>query len=490
MKSMHIVHLSAEMAPIAKVGGLGDVVFGQSRELIKLGHKVEVILPKYSCLHSQYIKSEKMIEKIMVEENASKYNNFVWHTNVETIPTFLIKPKHPKGYFHESSIYLNKSNTPRFIYFCKAALEFLLTRNEKIDILHLHDWHTSLAAVLYKEVYSKKGLKVKGIVLNIHNVGYVGRCSSNNVKRIGLKGKALSSLKDPNPRYFDKVNLLKGGLLYSDQIIAVSPGYAKEILEEKKPLCKIIQKNRKKFQGILNGIDLKVWNPKTDPHIHYHYHKGEAIEKIVKAKEKNKTYLRKKLKLKEENRPLICCVSRLVAQKGPDLIQEGLKYAVKRGAQAVILGASPTEKIQKSFEALQKHFSKSPHFHIHFHYNDALSRQIYAASDFIIMPSLYEPCGLSQLIAFRYGCVPIVRSIGGLSDTVFDLENSSHKKPNGFTFVPFGKAAFKKTLERALIVWYRSPKTYRTLIKNGMSKDYSWKTSAEEYLKAYKKLIN
>jgi starch synthase len=489
---LKIIHITAEIAPIAKVGGLGDVVGGLSLALTKENIKVEVILPKYKNINSKYLKNLKIINKnFKIFEKGRWQKNTIYSANFKGIKIFLIEDQ--KNYFNRKKIYSYKDDIARFLYFNKAALEFLKQRKSKIDILHLHDWHVCLIAPLYKKIYSKQNLKAKAIVLSIHNFKYQGLCKPKDLKKLGFNGNYFlkkEMLQDPKrPR---TLNLLKGGLIYSDKIFPVSENYAKEILTKKHSchLYPIVKNNRKKIKGITNGIDEHYWNPKTDIYIKYKY-SANSFEKILKAKKQNKIFLQNLLNLKQKNVPLICSIGRLVEQKGPKLIKHAIMHSLEKNAQFILLGSPFDKKTKKSFNSLKKSLKTNKNVSINFGFNEKLSHQIYAAADFIIIPSLFEPCGLTQMISLRYGGMPIVRKTGGLADTVFDIDDKSipEKKKNGFTFKEFSIRGVNFALDRAINFWHKNNEKFNFLISKNMKNDFSWKTAAKKYIKEYKKLL-
>lgn len=490
---MKVVHIAAEISPIAKVGGLGEVVRGLSFALAKENIDVEVILPRYKNINTKDLKNLKVINnnfKILIKNRWQK--NIIYSADLNGVKILLIEDK--KKYFNRPKIYGYKDDTKRFLYFCKTALEFLKQRNEKIDILHLHDWHASFIAPLYKEVFSKQNLHIKGIILSIHNLKYQGLCKPKDIKNLDLDGHFYlkeEKLKDPQkPR---TLNLLKGGIIYSDKIIPVSENYAKEIQikEHSYNLYDTIKKNKRKIKGIINGIDSAYWNPKTDHHIKYNYYAKSSLKRLIGAKKQNKTFLQKTLKLKQKNVPLICSIGRLVIQKGPTLIKHAILQSLKKQAQFVLLGTPFDKKTYKMFSKLKQSLKNNANVSIHFEFNEQLSHQIFAGSDFIIIPSLFEPCGLTQMIAFKYGCVPIVRKTGGLADTVFDLDDKTlpKKKRNGFTFKEFSFNGIDSALDRAIDFWYENNKDFQLIISKNIKYDFSWKRSAKKYINEYKKLL-
>ncbi len=312
MGAMRIVHLAAEFAPIAKAGGLGEVLLGLTRELAKKGEDVEVVLPKYD------LTDLSKVQKLAIEVPHFKcleHQNTLWSCAFEECHLKLLEARHPAGYFHRGKIYGCEDDIARFTYFSRAALEYLTLRKEPIDVLHLHDWHVSLCAPMVKNLF--KGLKVKSIVLTIHNVEYQGKCAAADLTQVGLPGEAYLKpqlLQDDNPKYPKTINLLKGGIVYADTLVPVSPTYAHEILtaEYGGGLESTLFKVRSKIHGILNGIDAKMWDPERDAALPMQY----AVESAARAKQAVKA----KFPLDGGKRPWIGAVTRLASQKGPELI--------------------------------------------------------------------------------------------------------------------------------------------------------------------------
>ncbi len=489
---MKVVHIAAEIAPLAKVGGLGDVLGGLSHALVEENIDVEVILPKYKNINLKYLKNLKVISNnFKVFEKNAWQKNKIYSAILNGVKITLIENK---KYFDRPQIYGYIDDIDRFLYFCKTALEFLNENNYKIDILHLHDWHTSFIAPLYKDVYSKQNLKIKGLILSIHNLKYQGLCKPKNLQYIGLDGRSYlkeDKLKDPlRPK---TLNLLKGGLIYSDKIIPVSQNYAKEI-QTKQHSCNlysIIENNKKKIKGIINGINPNYWNPKKDPFIKYKYPSTFSTNNILQIKKQNKEFLQKSLNLKQKNVPIICSIGRLVLQKGPKLIKHAILYSLKKDAQFVLLGTPFDNKILKTFYKLKQSLKNNKNASLNFDFDEQLSHKIFASADFIVIPSLFEPCGLTQMIAFKYGCIPIVRQTGGLADTVFDLDDKTFPKSkrNGFTFKEFSFDGLDSALDRAIDFWYKNYEELKLIILKNMKLDFSWKASAKKYIEEYKKLL-
>lgn len=495
---MYIVQIVTELCPVARVGGLADVVYGLSKELSKQGHHIEIILPKYDCLNYGALKNLKVeFRELWSFEGMHRYNNTIWSADIDGLKLLLVEPHHPQYYFGRGVIYGCHDDIDRFIYFSRTTMEFLFKSGRIPDAIHVHDWPTALVPVLYKDMYQPLGYKAGGIVLTIHNMEHQGRCQPFNLSRIGLRGDSyLVPSKMQDPHSLNLINLLKGGIEFADKITTVSPNYEKEIQTPQGGfgLEEVLIRHRKKLKGILNGIDEDFWNPEKDAHLIQRYSTYDSdinkLTNVLQAKRENKRHLRAHLGIKETEAPLIGSISRLVPQKSPELIKYALHRTLDKGGQYVLLGTTPILSIQKEFEALKKELKTNDNVAIVLDNDEALAHQIFAAADMFVIPSLFEPCGLTQLIALRYGTVPLVRSTGGLADTVFDISTSSQPAElrNGFTFDFPDHKGVDWALSRALDCFQREPQKWQGIILNGIRQDFSWRHSVSEYLSLYRDL--
>lgn len=485
---MRIIHIAAEFAPIAKAGGLGEVVTGLCRQLALQHEDVEIILPKYSFIPDHLLQnlSKEKFEFPCLEGSRS-HTNTMWSAKVENCQLRLLETDHPSGYFQRPHIYGYPDDLAKFIYFSKAALEYLKVRREKIDILHLHEWHTALCAPLVKEEMTKE-LQVRAVAFTIHNLEYQGKCAPKDLDSIGIPGeKYLLPSRLQDNVHSDSLNLLKGAIVYSDVLTTVSPTYAQEILTPRFGchLQQTLLENKRKLRGILNGIDQKLWDPSRDTSIKAHFSAEDSLMQIDQAKTANKAAIASLFNLDKTRRPWIGAITRLVPQKGPELLEEALHYTLQSGGVFLLLGSSPIDSIQEHFKTLKERYKDHPQVLIQLNYDEPLAHQIYAALDFTIIPSHFEPCGLTQLISMRYGTIPIVRSTGGLKDTVFDYDD--YKVPNasrnGFTFST--PKELTAALQRAFALQTKDPDSFHSLIKRAMQRDSSWKKPAAEYKKLY-----
>ena len=484
---MYIVMVASECAPVAKVGGLGDVVFGLSRELEIRGHAVEIILPKYDCMRYDHIWGLQVsYENLWVPWFNYRIRCTVWFGFVHGRKCFFIEPHSNERFFARGAYYGATDEHIRFAFFSKAALEFLLMAGKRPDIIHTHDWQTALVPVLLFEIYRFSGMENCRVCHTLHNFKHQGIAGEDVLWLTGLGRPGY---------YFDRnrmgddfnasaINFTKGAVVYSNFVTTVSPRHAWEArhTEWGYGLGHILYVYQKKFGGILNGIDYEMWNPETDPSLACRYAAGD-----FEGKSKNTEALRKRMLLRREAKPVVAYVGRLDMQKGVPLIRHALFYSLQRGAQFVLLGASAELGINAEFWQLKHEHNDNPDCHLEIGYDEELAHLIYAGSDMLIVPSLFEPCGLTQMIALRYGTVPIVRSVGGLADTVFDRDYSERppKERNGYVFYQTDNAAIESAMDRAIGLWFSYPDEFRALADNGMRCDYSWNRPGADYLNVY-----
>ncbi|XP_010517566.1 PREDICTED: probable starch synthase 4, chloroplastic/amyloplastic isoform X2 [Camelina sativa] len=489
---LYVVHIAAEMAPVAKVGGLGDVVAGLGKALQRRGHLVEIILPKYDCMKYDRVRDLRALDTVVESYFDGKlYKNKIWIGTVEGLPVHFIEPQHPSKFFWRGQFYGEQDDFRRFSYFSRAALELLLQSGKKPDIIHCHDWQTAFVAPLYWDLYAPKGLDSARICFTCHNFEYQGTASASELGSCGLDVNQLNRpdrMQDHSSG--DRVNPVKGAIIFSNIVTTVSPTYAQEVRtsEGGKGLHSTLNLHSKKFIGILNGIDTDSWNPATDPFL-----KAQFNVKDLQGKEENKYALRKQLGLSsaESKRPLVGCITRLVPQKGVHLIRHAIYRTLELGGQFVLLGSSPVPHIQREFEGIEQQFKSHDHVRLLLKYDEALSHTIYAASDMFIIPSIFEPCGLTQMIAMRYGSIPIVRKTGGLNDSVFDIDDDTipSQFQNGFTFQTADEQSFNYALERAFKHYKNDEDKWMRLIEKVMSIDFSWGSSATQYEELYTRSV-
>jgi starch synthase len=464
---MHIVHVTPELAPIAKVGGLGDVVYGLSKELKRQGHTLSIFLPKYDCLDTSPLSNLTIHASFSV----GAVSNTLFSATFEGLNLFLIEPHDSKQFFQRGSIYGGSDEIDRFLYFCQAAAKALALAAPTCDLVHLHDWPTAALTAL---------IKIPS-VLTIHNLFYQGKCEACSLTTAGFT----------LPMKTQEANLLQMGIEKATQVTTVSPQYAKEILtpEGSCGLLDTLVSCRHKLHGILNGIDANFWNPMADPYLPFQYGSTPG-----EGKRRNKQALCNRLGLEDNpSLPLVSVITRLVPQKSPYLIRHALLRTLEKRGQFILLGSVPDKETEEEFRLLKEALAANPHVKILMKSEEGLAHQIYAASDFLLIPSLFEPCGLTQLIALKYGAVPIARRTGGLADTVFDIDTASsiaQDLRNGFTFDHPDIQGVDWALLRALECYKTNPAKYQMLMSQGMRADFSWTQSASTYLSVYKTAIN
>lgn len=484
---MYIVMLASECAPVAKVGGLADVVFGLSRELEVRGHAVEIILPKYDCMrYDQIWGLQPVYNDLWVPWGGGAIHCTVFFGFVHGRKCFFIEPHSEENFFNRGAYYGFPDEHLRFAFFTKAAMEFMLKSNKRPDIIHTHDWQTALAAPLLYEIYAHQGMPFQRVCHTVHNFKHQGIAGEDVLWKTGLGRPEYYFDRyrmgdDSNP---NTINFTKGAIVYSNFITTVSPRYAWEAMHTDQGfgLGHILWVHRAKFGGVLNGLDYEMWNPQTDPHLAANYDLRSLDNKYI-----NKRALRGRLWLADTYKPIITYVGRLDPQKGLHLIRHAIYYALANGAQFVLLGSSPEAHINDEFWRIKHELNDNPDCHLEIGYDEELAHLLYAGADILVVPSLFEPCGLTQMIGLRYGTVPVVRAVGGLADTVFDRDWSD-KPPNernGYVFHQADEPALESALGRAIGLWQHYPQQFRQLIENGMRYDYSWNHPGQHYLNIY-----
>ncbi|HAZ46600.1 MAG TPA: glycogen synthase GlgA [Cyanobacteria bacterium UBA11369] len=485
---MYIVQIASECAPVIKAGGLGDVVFGLSRELQIRGHAVEIILPKYDCMRYDHIWGlHEAYRDLEVPWFDGAIRCDVYCGWVHGLLCFFIEPISGDNFFNRGCYYGCLDEHMRFAFFSKAALEFLLKTNKRPEVIHCHDWQTGLIPVMLYEIYQYHGMANQRVCYTIHNFKHQGIAGANVLHATGLNNEAYyydeGRLLDNNDK--TAINYMKGGIVYSNFVNTVSPHHAWEarFSEIGCGLQPTLHIHQNKFGGILNGIDYNVWNPEVDSYIPHPYGADD-----LKGKMLNKKALRERLWLRNSDKPIICYIGRLDEQKGVHLVHHAIYYALGKKAQFVLLGSATEPGINSWFRHEKDYLNDNPDVHIELGFNEELSHLIYAGADMIIVPSNYEPCGLTQMIGLKYGTVPIVRGVGGLVNTVFDRDYDPDKKPkerNGYVFYQTDNQAIESAMDRAIGLWYRNPKDFRQLINQGMEYDYSWKNPGLQYVGIY-----
>ncbi len=483
---LNVVMITPELAPAVKIGGLADVVFGLSRELEIRGNSVEIILPKYdSARWDQVWKPTPCFDDLWVPWYDGAIHCTVYFGLVHDRRCFFIEPHSHDRFFERGKVYGDKDDTFRFAFFSRAATEFLLKSGKRPDIIHCHDSQTALVPVFLYEIYEKLGMDHSRVCYTIHNFKHQGLCGREILRATGLNRDDYFFHPDRLGWHLpDCLNLMKGGIVYSNFVTTVSPTYAGEAKDRGNSfgLEGVLRTHHIKYGGVLNGIDCEVWNPASDSHIPAQYDLAR-----IDRKYENKRALRERLLLSDNERPIIAYVGRLDSQKGLDLVRHSLFYCVNHGAQFVLLGTAPEEATNEHFRHIRGEINENPDSHLEIRFDEELSHLIYAGADMIVVPSRFEPCGLAQLIAMRYGTIPIVRAVGGLADTVFDKDYSDKplNQRNGYVFHHDDTSGIESALSRAICCYYVYPKHFRELMNNAMRSDYSWNVPGQHYLNIY-----
>jgi starch synthase len=484
---MYIVMVASECAPVAKVGGLGDVVYGLSKELEIRGNHVEIILPKYDCMRYDHIWGLQVsYENLWVPWFNYRIRCTVWFGFVHGRKCYFIEPHSDDKFFNRGTYYGFPDEHMRFAFFSKAALEFMLVSGKRPDIIHTHDWQTALLPVLLYELYQLEGMERARTCHTIHNFKHQGIAGEDVLWFTGLGRPDYYYHPDRMGDDFNHtaINFTKGAIVYSNFVTTVSPNHAWEVRHTDwgYGLGHILHVYQSKFGGILNGLDYDMWNPAADPYIPTPYDADNFDPKY-----ENKKALRDSMMIREDYKPIVAFVGRLDFQKGVHLIRHALFHALQKGAQFIMLGSSTEHGINEEFWQLKNELNDNPDCHLELGYNEELAHLIYAGADILIVPSMFEPCGLTQMIALRYGTVPVVRYVGGLADTIHDRDHSElpMEQRNGYVFHQADHYALESAMDRAIGLWFNFPDDFRSLAQAGMRYDYSWNHPGQNYLNIY-----
>jgi starch synthase len=484
-KKLKILFLSPEAVPFAKTGGLADVAGSLPGALKRIGIDIRSALPFYRTVSEGDFEIRPLLDELEVPLGTALLRAKVFETRTDDdIPFYLIDRE---DLYHRPNLYGNPTgdyydNMERFVFFAHAALRLIENIGFKPDVIHCHDWQTGLVPALLKGPYGKNPkLSRISSIFTIHNIGYQGVFPEEKLVVTGLPKDEFLNID--GLEFWGNISLLKAGIVYSDAVTTVSPKYAQELQtpEYGMGMEGILQARRAFLHGILNGVDYSLWDPRHDHHILLSYSPQE-----MEGKGHCKEALIKEMGLDDsiKSRPLLGVISRLDGQKGFDLLVELLEDILALDVGLVVLG-SGVETIQKAIEeATERHPGRVGLF---FGFNEPLAHRIMAGADIFLIPSRYEPCGLTQMYALRYGTVPVVRATGGLEDTIVQFDPKT-KKGNGFKFGPFASKAFLAAIKEA-VNCFQVPKIWNKLMLNGMREDFSWDRSAKKYLELYQSVI-
>jgi len=469
---MKVAIVASEIYPFAKTGGLADMTGALTKEIANKGIRTFAFMPLYKTVNKEKFGIKSIDKYIKVYLNNREYIFEIYkYTDHATYFFFKNDELFGRDFLYSTGEGDYPDNDIRFGAFNLAVLEFVKSENINIDIFHIHDWQTSLLPVYLKEKYPDMKSKT---ILTIHNLAYQGIFDKFAIERLNL-GWHLFNMEALE--FWDKVNFLKGGIVFSDIITTVSPTYAKEILtpEYGYGLDGVLRKYSYKLFGIINGIDYDVWNPETDEYIYYKY----CWRTFEKYKPLNKKEFLKDYKLEGENKPLFIFIGRFAKQKGVDLIIENIENLSSRDMNLAILG-SGDKGYTDFFSSI---IGKYPNIYIEVGYDEPFSRKMYASADFLLMPSLFEPCGLNQMIAMRYGTLVVAHKTGGLADTIIDIS-----EPNGYGILFENLSDFITAVDRAILL-YNDKERMKKLIKEVMQLDFSLEKTASSYIRLYQNLI-
>lgn len=473
---LKILFVSSEVAPFAKTGGLADVAGSLPKALAALGHEVRIVMPRY-----RQVKDVEYLTDLPVEMDGSLETAIIRRGNLPgkvSIPVYFIDNY---KFFWRDELYSYADDAARFNFFCKAVLSMLPWLNFRPDIIHSNDWQTGPIPLFLKVKHEDNPFyRDTATVYTIHNLQYQGIFPRQTLRIMALGEEFFTPER---LEFYGQISFMKAGILYADLINTVSKKYALEIQtpEYGERLDGLLRKRAADLRGILNGIDYEEFNPATDRRLAVNY----DVDHLEKKKE-NKAVLQREMDLPVKDVPLLGLISRLVNQKGLDLLAAILDPMLQQDLQFVLLG-SGEDYYQQLFSRYKVKYRDKMAVKIGF--DPVLAQRIYAGCDIFLMPSRFEPCGLGQMISLRYGTVPVVRATGGLEDTIKDF----HQHPgngNGFSFRDYQPQAFLESINRALHVYHNDPGAWHELVRRGMAADLSWNASAGQYEDMYREALH
>jgi starch synthase len=474
---LKILILAAEVVPFAKTGGLADVTGSLPKAIHALGHDVRLAMPRYGRIRPDRFDLTTILDTFSVPMDGHTEPVQLMHTTLaDGVPVYMVQNAR---YFDREGIYMYPDDAERFILFCRGILEGIKHLDWQPDIIHCHDWHTALVPNWMKTIYADDPFFADtATVYTIHSLAYQGIFGHRVLEVAGIDEYGFVVHPD-TVDLNEVVDFMARGIIFADVVSTVSPTHAREILtpEFGEKLDPVLRDRQDRVFGILNGIDIDVYNPATDPYLHTNYNPEDFDRRA-----QNKLALQREAALREDAlAPLIGIIARLTDQKGFDLITPIIESVLQHlNAQFVLMGTGE-QRYHDFFLDLPNRYPDQTGVFLTF--NAALERKIYAGTDIFLMPSRYEPCGLGQMIAMRYGSVPVVRATGGLADTVHDYDPSTGQG-TGFVFVPYDAMALYTALTRA-VEMYRHRRVWRELQIQCVQQDFSWQSSARQYVDLY-----
>lgn len=479
---MRILMVTPEVTPFGQTGGLGEVMASLPAELVRLGLEVDVLMPKYRGINPDNFNVERMPCAVEVCLNDQPVTGGLWKFDDPRGVRYLFLENN--RYYDREHLYGTpagdyEDNSERFVFLARAAIQLGITSEPEYDVFHAHDWQSALIPVYLRTLYAgEPELQRAASIMTIHNLGFQGIFWHFDLPLVGLGWEHF------NPReieFYGKLNFLKSGIVFADEVNTVSTGYRNEILTREFGcgLEGVLAEKGDRLTGILNGVDYTVWNPAIDPHIAAPYNSEDLSGKALCKADLQKTA---GLSVHPDT-PLIAMVSRLSHQKGIDIIEEALPELLEHDIQLVLLGSGDPRYHASFMEFARLYQDKIAVF---LTYSREMAHKIFAGSDMILVPSRYEPCGINQLYGLKYGTVPIVRTTGGLNDTVeqFNYRNGTG---TGFKFFNPQPSALRETVLEAVRLYKDTPETWNDLARRGMSEDFSWLRSAKAYKLLYER---
>lgn len=481
-QNLRLIYVSAEVSPFAKSGELADVASSLPKYLSSLGVEVSLIMPKYRFPEIDSLTKEVVLSELLVPLGEKKVKTTVYKSELGKYDIYFID--NPQ-YFWRENIYGTEKgdyldNDERFIFFSRAVLEFLLKSKTQVDLIHCNNWPTALIPLFLRTHYAHRTIfKNVATVLTLHNVFYQGEFPPETLSLTGLNWNYF------NPQQLSfggKFNFLKAGIIFSDVLNTVSSTYKREIRTKRHGfgLEGLLERRRDDFFSIRNGVDCEIWNPETDPYIVANYTPAN-----LKPKKKCKQDLLKEFDLSLSPRtPLVGIISYLTYHKGLDLLINVIDNLMKMNVGLLVLGKG-NEKYEKEFTEIMRRYPQNVGLKLEM--NPALAHKIAAGADILLVPSLYEPCGLQQMYSFRYGTVPVVRATGGLTETVRPF-NFKTMRGNGFVFKEYSSQALLEALKAALNC-YRRPDHWKKVMETGLRENFSWEKAARKYVRLYQRAL-
>ncbi len=476
---MRILLASSEVHPYSKTGGLADMVGALAKALARKGHRVGVVTPLYAGIRERFPGVKQLGLSLEFPLGPRRVTAETW--GLEPIEGLTVYFVDQPGFYQRAELYQEEGvdypdNAERFIFFSKAAAHLALHLPWEPEVLHLHDWQAGPAALLIQHQREQAGQgSTPGICLTIHNVAYQGLFPA---ALYALTNLPWGYFTPKGVEFYGQLSCLKAGIVYADVITTVSPRYAREITTEEMGcgLDGLLRQRNSSLVGILNGVDYEVWNPISDPYLRFSYSATD-----LSGKQANKLELQREFGLPvEAGIPLFGNVGRLAEQKGVEILLGALEEMLSAGLYFVAIG-SGTPAFQKAYQDLMRRHPSQVAVRIGF--DEGLSHRIEAGCDFFLMPSRFEPCGLNQMYGLRYGTIPIVRTTGGLDDTVVDVREDL-ERANGIKFIEYSPSALAKAIRKGLAL-FEQPELLRRFRLNAMAADVAWDRTVAEYTRVY-----